>query len=242
MSTSPQSVSHDSSFFLAIASLITLVVFGGFTLNWEVNPDNLSRVTLWIGLHGGFSAAWYLLLLNQLRLTRSGKIQSHMLWGKVSAILVLAIVISGAIMALDLYDRLSGFGIFNAEDPVARVRAGGLIGGTFLQWFIFAGLYILGVLNVKTPVHHKRFMLAAAIQMMPEGLNRIIHILEFPSYSMFVVISCIYLTMMIYDWRTDRRIHWSTALSIGLFALMTTCFYTVFRSQVWGDLVVSLLN
>ena len=127
MATSAQSVSRDSTFFLVLSSLITVVVLGGFAFNWVVNPDNIGRVTLWIGLHGGFSAAWYLLLLNQLRLAKSGSMKSHMFWGKLSALLVIAIVITGAMMVFDLYDRLSGFGVFNTEDPIARVRAGGLI-------------------------------------------------------------------------------------------------------------------
>ncbi|WP_196139017.1 hypothetical protein [Aliikangiella sp. G2MR2-5] len=234
--------SQDSDFFLRLALFITVFVFSGFIVNWIVNPENLGRVTLWIGLHGTFSAAWYLLLLNQLRLSRSGHLATHKRLGKLSALLVIAIIVTGMIMVLDLYQRLVDIGMFNPSDEIARTRAGGLIGSTFLQWAIFAILFVMGILNVRTPTHHKRFMLAAAIQMMPEGLNRFIHLLGLPGYAMLIMIFLIYLSIITYDWKTERRLHWSTLFSLGLFVLLATSIYTVFRSQVWGDWVVKMLS
>lgn len=234
--------SQDSIFFSSLALLITFVVFGGFILNWVVNPEQLGRFTLWTGLHGAFSAAWYLLLLNQLRLSRLGHITAHRLLGKLSVLLVIAILVTGMMMTLGLYERLVGFGVFDPSDASARVRAGGLVGGTFLQWIIFAILYVFGLLNVRAPTHHKRFMLASAIQMMPEGLTRLIHLLGLPGSVMLVIMLLVYLSIMVYDWRTDRCLHWSTLVSFTLFILLATSIYTVFQSQSWGDLVVSVLS
>lgn len=234
--------SKGSAFFSRLAWLITVVVFGGFILNWAVNPEHLGRITLWTGLHGAFSATWYLLLLTQLRLSRTGNITTHRRLGKLSVVLVIAIVLTGVMMTLGLYERLVEFGVFNPSDASARRSAGGLIGGTFLQWVIFATLYVLAVLNVRVPTHHKRFMLTSAIQMMPEGLNRLTHALGMPGFFMLVVMSLVYLSIMVYDWRTDRRIHWSTLFSLGLFVVLATSIYTVFRSQAWGDWVVNVLS
>lgn len=233
---------QSSNFFSRLALFITVVVFGGFILNWVVNPEKLGQVTLWIGLHGAFSAAWYLLLLNQLRLVRSGYIATHRLLGKLSVFLVTAILFTGVMMTLGLYERLVGFGVFDPSDASARIRAGGLIGGTFLQWTIFVTLYVLGVLNIRSPEHHKRFMLASAIQLMPEGLTRLTHLLGLPGYAMLVIIFLVYLTIMVYDWKTEHRLQWSTLFSFVLFTLLATSIYTVFRSQVWGDWVVQLLS
>ena len=233
---------QDSAFFSRLALLITVVVFGGFILNWVVNPEQLGRLTLWTGLHGAVSAAWYLLLLNQLRLARSGRIAAHRRWGKFSVVLVIAILFTGVVMTLGLYERLVGFGVFDPADATARVRAGGFIGGTFLQWVIFAILFILGVLNVRAPTHHKRFMLASAIQMMPEGLTRLIHLLGLPGSAMLVVMSLVYVAILVYDWKTDRRFHWSTLVSLALFTLLAISIYTVFRTQAWGDWVVGVLS
>lgn len=234
--------SQDSTFFSRLALFITFVVFGGFILNWIVNPEQLGRLTLWIGLHGAFSAAWYLLLLNQLRLSRSGRLAAHRFLGKLSVVLVIAILVTGVMMTLGLYERLVGFGVFDPSDASARVRAGGLVGGTFLQWIIFAILYVLGVLSVRAPTHHKRFMLASAIQMMPEGLTRLIHLLGLPGSAMLAIMLLVYLSIMVYDWRADGRLHWSTLVSFALFILLATSIYTVFRSQAWGDLVVGVLS
>ena len=233
--------SSDTTFFFSLTVLITAIVFSGFISNWIVNPDNLGRMTIWIGLHGAFSATWYLVLINQIRLSKSHNMNVHRLIGKLSALLVGAIVISGLVMTFDLYERLVGFGVFNPDDPSARIRAGGLIGSTVLQWGIFAVVFTLGIIYRHKPAHHKRFMLASAIQMMPEGINRLIHLLALPGYTLLVIVFLIYVSLMIYDWKVNRRLHSSSVISFSLFVLLATSIYTLFRSQFWGDWVVSVL-
>lgn len=233
---------QDSTFFSRLAVFITVVVFSGFILNGVVNHEQFGRFTLWIGLHGACSAAWYLLLINQLRLSRTGRMEAHRRMGKLSVVLVIGILSTGVMMVLGLYDYLVNMGAFDPSDANARIRAGGLIGGTFLQWTIFAILYILGLINVRTPTHHKRFMLASAIQMMPESLSRITHVLGLPGYGMLIIMFLVYLSILVYDWRTDRRLHWSTLISLALFILLAISIYTVFRSQIWGDWIVNMLS
>lgn len=232
----------DTRFFYLLSLFITFIVFGGFALSWFSDPDSLSRMTLWIGLHGAFSAAWYILLLNQIRLSAKGNYTAHSTLGKLSVFLVVGILITGSIMAFEFYHRLAGFGVFGTEDAQARIRAGGFLGGTFLQWLIFLTLYILGILNIKSSAHHKRFMIAAAIQMMPEGLNRIIHLLAIPGYSLFVFMFLIYAVLMVYDWKATGRIYMSTLLSFGLFCALAIAMNTVFRTQLWGDWAVKVIN
>ncbi|TQV71004.1 hypothetical protein FLL45_22005 [Aliikangiella marina] len=233
---------QDSLFFSRLTFFITVAVFGGFALNWINNPEKLGHITFWVGLHGFFSAAWYLLLIYQLRLSRIGKIVQHKTLGKLSVLLVVAILITGVVTALDLYQRLVSFGVFDPTDAAARLRAGGFIGSTFLQWAVFLILYILGLLNRRAPSHHKRFMIAAAIQMMPEGLNRLIHTLGLPGDAMLLTIFLVYLSVLAYDWKIENRVQWSTLLSFGLFTLLAALIHTLFRTQVWGDWVVNLLT
>lgn len=232
----------DTRFFYWLSIFITFVVFGGFALSWFSNPESLSRMTLWIGLHGAFSAAWYVLLLNQIRLSAKGNYTAHSTLGKLSVFLVVGILVTGSIMAFEFYHRLAGFGVFGSEEAEARIRAGSFLGGTFLQWLIFLTLYILGILNIKSSAHHKRFMIAAAIQMMPEGLNRIIHLLAIPGYSLFVFMFLIYAVLMVYDWKANGRIYMSTLLSFGLFCALAIAMNTVFRTQSWGDWAVKVIN
>ena len=232
----------DSKFFGLFALFITFIVFGGFALNWLSNSSNLGRVTLWTGLHGGFSAAWYLLLLTQIKLASKGNYSTHKIFGKLSVFLVLGILLTGSIMAYEFYHRLAGFGVFNPEDAQARLRAGSFLGGAFLQWLIFLVLYVLGILNIKNPAHHKRFMIAAAIQMMPEGLNRVIHLLSIPGYSMFLFMFSVYLILMFYDWKVHGRLYASTALSFVLFCLLVLTMHTIFKWQAWGDWSVKMIS
>lgn len=237
-----QTIGVDTRFFGLFSLFITSVVFGGFALNWLSNPDSLSRISLWTGLHAAFSAAWYLLLLNQIRLSATANYQAHKTLGIMSVALVIGILFTGSIMAFEFYHRLAGVGVFTPEDALARIRSGRFLGGAFLQWLIFVMLYILGIMTVKYPDHHKRFMLAAAIQMMPEGLNRVTHLLTLPGYSMFIFMFVIYIILMAYDVKTQRKVYLSTLISITLFICLVLAMNTVFSWQVWGDWVVTVIN
>ena len=232
----------DNKFFALFALFITFLVFGGFALNWISNPSNLGRITLWTGLHGAFSATWYILLLTQIKLAGNRNLTSHRTLGKLSVILVLAILLTGSIMVIEFYHRMAGFGIFNSEDAQARVRAGSFLGGAFLQWLIFLVFYALGILNIRNPAHHKRFMLAAAVQMMPEGLNRAVHLLSLPGYSMFICIFLVYLVLMFYDWKVHGRLYASTIFSVVLFCFLVLTMHTVFKWQAWGDWSVKMIS
>ncbi|MEP1446457.1 MAG: hypothetical protein ABJK37_10150 [Paraglaciecola sp.] len=239
---STESRSADNKFFGLFALFITFIVFGGFALNSISNPSNLDRVTLWTGLHGAFSATWYLLLLSQIKLSSKGNYSTHKSLGKLSVFLVLGILLTGSIMIYEFYHRMEGFGVFNPEDAQARLRAGSFLGGAFLQWLVFLVLYILGILNVKNPAHHKRFMIAAATQMMPEGLNRVTHLLSIPGYSMFIFMISVYLILMFYDWKGHGRLYSSTVLSFVLFCFLVLTMHTVFKWQAWGDWSVKLIS
>ncbi|WP_420934865.1 hypothetical protein ACOJR9_02645 [Alteromonas sp. A081] len=241
-SNSTESRTADNKFFGLFAFFITFIVFSGFALNWLSNPSNINRVTFWTGLHGAFSAAWYLLLLSQIKLASKGSYSAHKTFGKLSVILVLGILVTGSIMVYEFYHRLAGFGVFNPEDAQARLRAGSFLGGVFLQWLIFLVLYVLGVLNIKKPAHHKRFMIAAAIQMMPEGLNRVTHLLSIPGYSMFIFMFSVYIILMLYDWKVHGRLYVSTVLSLVLFSVLVLAMHTIFKWQAWGDWSVKMIS
>lgn len=155
---------------------------------------------------------------------------------------MLGILLTGSIMVYEFYHRLAGFGVFNPEDAQSRLRAGSFLGGVFLQWLIFLVLYVLGVLNIKKPAHHKRFMIAAAIQMMPEGLNRVTHLLSIPGYSMFIFMFSVYIILMLYDWKVHGRLYVSTVLSLVLFSVLVLAMHTIFKWQVWGDWSVKMIS
>lgn len=232
----------DSPFFLRLAGFITVAAFSGFILHWVLNPESLGRISLWTAIHGALSAFWYLLLLNQIKLSVSNNYRLHAFWGKLSVAVVIAILLSGAIMTLEFYERLAGFGVFSPDDAQARVRAGSFIGGAFLQWAIFVILYSLAILNISNPAYHKRFMIAAAIQMMPEGLNRLVHLLTLPGYSMFIIMFCIYSFIMFYDWKIYKRVHMATTFSLALFIALAISMHTIFRWQAWGDWATNMLS
>jgi len=156
---------------------------------------------------------------------------SHRRLGKRSVWLVIAIAITGALMTLGLLNHLLSSGDLDPSLAEDRVRAGGLVGGTILQWVLFSVLYSLGISNVRRPLHHKRFMVASAIQMMPTGLTRLLGLAGLHGPAVLLVMLGLYSSILVYDWRSDRRCHWSTLVSLGLFLTLPLCFFTLFASQ-----------
>ena len=85
-------------------------------------------------------------------------------------------------------------------------------------------------------------MVAAAIIMMPEGLNRAVHILSLPNYSMYVFMSLVYAVLVVYDWKARSRLYASTLIAVMLFGGLVLAMNTLFKSQVWGDFAVNIIN
>lgn len=233
---------RDRVFFYRFAIIVTVMVFSGFILNATFNFESLSRFTPWIFFHSLFSAAWYLLLINQLRLARTGNMALHRRMGMLSAWLVVGILASGAPMVLDLYNHTVVSGQVDLSQPDHRVALAASIGRISLQWVLFSALFVLGLLNIRRPIHHKRFMAATAIQMAPASLTRLFGLVGLAGPLTMLFLVALYAAIMVHDWRCSRRIHWSTLLAFGIFLLFPITSGTVFATQWWGDFVVGLLG
>lgn len=229
-------------FFYYFAIMMTAVVFSGFIINAIVNHAEIERFTAWIALHGLFSAVWYLLLINQLRLVRAGNLAAHRRMGKLSLLLFAGFLVSGVVMTVDLYQFVSSNPEFDLNDPSVRMGAGQAIGGIFLQWVLATVIFALGLLNIRRPTHHKRFMIATSIQMAPAAVTRWLGLFALPGPLALPVLLLFYLVLVAYDWRSERRIHWSTLVSLGIFMLLPLSFFFLFTQQWWGDLVVGVLG
>jgi uncharacterized membrane protein YozB (DUF420 family) len=222
--------------------VMTALVFSGFTVNAVVNFDEFERFTPWIALHGLLSAAWYLLLIIQLRLVRAGKLATHRRLGLLSVLLALAFVGSGVILALDLFGFIVTSDNIDLASPQARLELAPGIGGIFLQFVLFSALYCFGLLNRKNPTQHKRFMVATSIQIAPAAFSRWLVVLGLPEMLTLLIMFACYLVMMIYDWRRDRKVHWATLTSFGIFLLLPIGFLVVFQQQWWADWLVGVLT
>lgn len=78
--------------------------------------------------------------------------------------------------------------------------------------------------------------------MTPASLSRLVDVLGLPGPVMLAIMLSLYLAIMAYDWKSDRRVHWNTLVSFFLFVLMATSVYNVLRSQAWGDWVTGMLG
>ena len=167
-------------FFFWLALIVTVVVFSGFGVASWVFREELDRFSVPILLHGVFSAAWFLLLLTQIRLVGRGKLALHRKLGLASLVIAAVIVLGGPVMTIDLYQDSVASAEFDASDPEDLASAAGLVGATLLQWVLFTVTYTLGLLNQHRPVHHKRFMVGTAIQVMPAALSRWLAVFGLP--------------------------------------------------------------
>lgn len=229
-------------FFYRLVIIVTAVVFSGFLVNGIVNFDDFERSSPWIIIHGINSVAWFLLLINQLRLVRAGNLAAHRAMGTLSVIVALSFLVSGLFLIADLYQHLLATGQIDLTNTEDRLGVAADLGATTLQFALFTTLFLLGLANRKNPIQHKRFMVATSIQMAPAALSRWLAVLGQSELFVLPIMLIFYGSILVHDWRRDRRLHWATLVSLGLFMLLPLSFFFVFTQPWWSDLLIDLLG
>lgn len=199
-------------FFVIMASIILVIVAGGFTPSfyWPglYGPPEAAKVNqnapTYIFAHGIAMTMWFLLYFVQALLAAKNRVGPHQRLG-----------IAGVALAVILLP-LDGFVIARS---VSRSGLGALpVVGDFSLLLLFAILVFLGIRARETPAVHKRLMLIATISMTAPAIVR------WPGAEVAVPISVIVPQLMligailVYDKVTRGRVHRATGW--GLFGYL----------------------
>ena len=206
----------DRLFFTGMAAALVAVTFVGFAPTYYLAPVFGARpVTPLVHVHGVVFSVWVLLFLGQTSLIAARYRNLHKLVGYAGAVLAVAVVVIGLMVAIEAGRLGSG--------PPTRHQPSFLV-YPLSNMFIFATLSALAIRWRWHADYHKRLMLLATMALCITPLARISRFagLPFePSAIGGMILSDIFLAaLVIFDVRRRGRLHPAT-LWAGSFYLLS---------------------
>ena len=196
---SEHSPSHDRKFFGAMAALLVVLIVAGFAPTFFVRGafGDLPPLPSAVQLHGRLGALWVALYAGQTCLVAAGRLAWHRRLGGVGALVAAAFVVSGALV-------IRAFELSHFEESAATLAAHVFTNGAPLTAFaVFVGA---GVVQRRVAARHKRFMLLAAVVLLPAAISRLFGPFGLASLN-FPIYACIAFAAVAYDLCLRRRPH-----------------------------------
>ena len=193
------SSSNDRWFYSGMATLLAAVIFAGFVPTFFARAayPELPPLPLLALLHGVAGTLWLVLFVTQAWLMTADRRDWHRRLGMSGAVLAALFVLSAAgvianVERAHLYDSMGTF--------AAHVYANGA------PSVAFGLLVAAGIAQRGVAARHKRFMLLAAIALLPPGTGRLFgHFgLSFLNVPVYFCVLCV---NALYDAVIYRRVH-----------------------------------
>jgi hypothetical protein len=219
--------SPKSAFYFYFNLIILVMVFGGFGLNALVHPDKLPPVSGIVYIHGLIMFLWYILIVIQSNLVRSGNIVLHKNLGKSSLILALGIVVSGIWMSVVHYSRPDGF-VFSTINTFILIN--------------FIILFYLAWTNRFRAEYHKRYMTFVSLSAVFPALGRIIlgfNINQYLSVPLWIVLV---LVIGVHDFQSQKKIHPATKVGTALILIGIALTLILMENAAWKAFLDQLMG
>ncbi len=220
-------------FYYAVASLA--VVIAGFASRAIVLPDLLPPITPTIVFHIILMLAWYSLVIVQAQWIAKKNAAFHKQVGKLSPLLVAAILITGTLVTLETYARRIAADAYAPEFAVYL---------SFSSLLGFVILYALAYINRASGDDHKRYIVMAGTAMILAATFRLAAAFGAPQpIPMGIVIQFGFLTaLMFYDLKKFERMHVATMLGMLVHLIITAGIFTLGASSMWAGFIKEVLT
>jgi hypothetical protein len=211
-----------------MALVILSSVFLGFARSyflagiWKAElPNRL------VHIHGAVFTTWILLLIAQVSLVSTGRVQWHRRLGMAGALVAAAMVVLGVMAAMDALAR--GF-----SPPGSQMDAATFYAFPLLQVVVFAALIVAAFRARFNAAAHKRLMLISTIAVIGPAVNRwpfaIMH--RLPIITVAVLVGLVLLQVG-FDLWTRHGVHRATLWG-GLAILTSQLFlFPIGQSGAW---------
>ncbi len=216
----------DSIFFPLLALWFIALAILGFSPTFRSTIEDHS-VAVYVKIHGFVFVTWLLLFFLQAVLIRFKKPKIHILLGKTSVLVAIAIVVTGLWVA------------FQATPD----NGGRMLGQQIKIISLFACFFTLGMTFRKISDQHKRYMVFATINIMSPAIFRIKlwGINEHQSL-IFAIIFIPTIAIVVYDLVTIKRLNKATIVGVSLIlgvGLVTGLFY---KTNIWASFVEGVIS
>ena len=190
---------RDRWFYSGMATLLAGVIFAGFVPTFFARGAFFSLPPLppLALLHGIAGTLWLALLVAQAWLVTANRRELHRWLGVLGALLAALFVLGGAGVITNLEH---GHVYDSAGTLAAHVYANGA------PTVAFGVLVAAGIWQRRVAARHKRFMLLAAIALLPPGTGRLFGYLGL-SFLNVPVYLCVLFFNTLYDAFVYRRVH-----------------------------------
>lgn len=187
--------------------------------------------------HGFTATAWVLLLIGQTWLIRTHRRRLHRTVGKLSVVLALAFVVSGAIIVQDMLTR---------DSPFARLFGPRLAFADISSIVFFGFAYGAAILHRGNKALHARWMAATALPLLPPALARVIggYLMTQPSFDLafhlsFVATHLLVIALLVHDWRSGK-VHAPYVVLLVVLALQQISFDLSLKVPAWEAVVKAI--
>lgn len=185
---------RNAAFYFLLALLIAVAGF------WPSYFAQLPQTDAAHHLHGISATAWMLLLIAQAWLQRTRQRVAHRLLGRASILVVIAFVVSGALMMQAMLRSSSPF----SQQFGVRLA---FLDLTSVLFFVLAyGLAIAQRRNVQL---HARWMASTALLVLPPALSRFlghyvpgVESFDQALYGAYLIVEAAVLVLIAQDWRS----------------------------------------
>lgn len=211
-----------SSFYFNYSLFMLFLVFAGFGLNAVMNPEKLPPGSPVVYIHGVIMFVWYILIVIQSGLIRSGNKPLHQKLGKTSLIFAIGIVVSGIWMSVVHYGRPDGF-VFTTINTFILIN--------------FIILYYLAWTTRFQPEFHKRYMIFVSLSVIFPALGRIILGLNFNEYISVPLWILFVLVVGVYDFKSREKIHPATKIGTLMIFIGIVLTLILIENSVWKEVL-----
>jgi hypothetical protein len=152
-------------FYPGMSVVCLITVFIGFAPTYYLRPSETDALPVLTHVHAAVFTVWMLLLLVQVSLVAAARRHTHRALGVVGAVLAVAMIVLGVVVALASTRREVAAG--NGDEALAflLIPLGGMVSFAVL---VGCALAFRGRANV-----HRRFMLLATMSILPAAIGRI---------------------------------------------------------------------
>lgn len=238
---------RDQRFFFAFTLVLLGILILGFapSLYLRIAFEN-PPIPFYLHLHGVLLTGWFVLLVTQAWLVRSGNVRVHQKLGVFAAIYSLVVVAGGLMATFNFIQRAASIGI-GLDTDVAEIDPGLGSGLSFLQFasgVVWANMASVALFAIFTGTavalrrrsdFHKRLILIGTISIMGPALARIsrLEILggeqgPFIPLAMLSLLGAIWL----YDLITLKKIHKATLLASLLAIAVNMLAFRIAASEI----------
>jgi hypothetical protein len=218
---------------VGIAVAATAAVFAGFAPTFYLKGlFPAPALPVLVEVHGAVFTAWMLLLIAQASLVRAGRTDLHRRLGMAGLGLALVMTVLGVMTAIEGARRGITAG---GMDPVAFLAV------PLAAILLFALFMALAAAKRSRPDYHKRLVLLATFSIMTPALARLSFVHQRPPVA-FGLTLLFLLAAIVYDLRTQRRIHPVYVWGGALLALSAPLRIAIGHTEAWQGFARQLIH